>query len=72
MVAAEPAPHSALDLALAKVARCEPFTEREAELVKASMPEMTTEDLTTGDEVDPDAFLAYLRGECAQEPCAAA
>ncbi len=63
---------SQLDLVLAKVARCEPLTEDEERLVKASMPKLTAEDLTTGEEVDADAFLAHLRGERAQDPCAAA
>jgi hypothetical protein len=61
-----------LDVALAKVARCEPLTGDEERLVKANMPRLTEEDVATGDEVDADAFLAELRGERPHDPCAAA
>jgi hypothetical protein len=63
---------SPLDVALAKVARCEPLTPEEERLVDASMPMLTEEDLRKGEEVDAEAFLAHLRGERSEDPCAAA
>jgi hypothetical protein len=49
---------AALAAALGKVHRCEPLTEEEERLVKASMPVLASEDFEAGDEVDPDVFLA--------------
>ncbi len=50
-----------LGVALEKLAQGEPLTETEERLVDGHTPKLSPEDLTTGEEVDPAAFLARLR-----------
>jgi hypothetical protein len=57
--------------ALEKLHRCDPLTPEDARLIDASMPVLTAEDFEIGAEVDAEAYLAYLRGERADDPCGA-
>jgi hypothetical protein len=59
----EVAPADPLGVALQKIAEGDPLTEAEEHLVDAHAPNLSAEDLTAGEEVDPAAFLAHLRGD---------